>query len=123
MRAKRTLAYEKEKEHWERFDRVALNIMDMTISPTIRGALEKEPKSAKCIMQSIEGYFKGSANANSSTLLSQPVMAKYNGQGSVREHIMGMINKFLLHFSCYEFLTTIVWRADYKKGDSMAQGG
>ena len=50
MHAKRTLAYEKEKEHWERFDRVALNIMDMTISPTIRGALEKEPKSAKRFM-------------------------------------------------------------------------
>ena len=68
MRAKRTLAYEKEKEHWERFDRVALNIMDMTICPTIRGALEKEPKSAKCIMQSIEEYFKGSAKVNSRVL-------------------------------------------------------
>ena len=75
MRAKRTLAYEKEKEHWERFDRVALNIMDMTICPTIRGALEKEPKSAESFMQSIEEYFKGSAKANTSTLLSQLVTA------------------------------------------------
>ena len=52
--AEHTAAYEKDKERWERFDRVALMIMDMTISPTIRGALEKEPKSAKSFMSSIE---------------------------------------------------------------------
>ena len=46
----RTAAYEEEKERWERSDRVALMIMDMTISPTIGGALEKEPKSAKRFM-------------------------------------------------------------------------
>ena len=46
----RTAAYEEEKERWERSDRVALMIMDMTISPTIGGALEKEPKSAKSFM-------------------------------------------------------------------------
>ena len=71
----RTAAYEEEKERWERSDRVALMIMDMTISPTIGGALEKEPKSAKNFMQSIEEYFKGFAKANTSTLLSQLVTA------------------------------------------------
>ena len=48
--AERTAAYEKEKERWERSDRVALMVMGLTISPTIRGALEKEPKSAKRFM-------------------------------------------------------------------------
>ena len=52
--AERTVAYEKEKERWERSDRVAHMVMDLTISPTIRGALEKEPKSAKSFMSSIE---------------------------------------------------------------------
>ncbi|RLN18340.1 uncharacterized protein C2845_PM02G41320 [Panicum miliaceum] len=43
-------------------------------------------------MDKIKSYFKGSDKANASTLLSQLVKAKYNGQGSVREHIMGMVN-------------------------------
>jgi len=90
--AERTAAYEKEKERWERSDRVALMVMDLTISPTIRGALEKEPKDAKSFMTNIETYFKGSAKAASSTLLSQLMNTKYNGQGNVREHIMGMVN-------------------------------
>ena len=90
--AERTAAYEKEKERWERSDRVALMVMDLTISPTIRGALEKEPKSAKSFMTSIEEYFKGSTKSNASTLLSQLMSAKYNGQGNVREHIMGMVD-------------------------------
>lgn len=73
--AERTTAYEKEKEHRERSDRVAKMVIDMTISPTIRGALEKEPKNAKSFMKHIEEYFKGFAKANSSTLLSQLVSA------------------------------------------------
>ena len=90
--AERTAAYEKEKERWERSDRVAHMVMDLTISPTIRGALEKEPKSAKSFMTSIEEYFKGSIKANASSLLPQLMFAKYNGQGNAREHIMGMVN-------------------------------
>jgi hypothetical protein len=69
--AERTAAYEKEKERWEHSDRVALMIMDMTISPAIRGTLEKKPKNAKDFMEKIEEYFKGSAKANAMTLLSK----------------------------------------------------
>ncbi|RLM57698.1 uncharacterized protein C2845_PM18G03990 [Panicum miliaceum] len=90
--AARTAADKKEKERWEHSDRVALSLMNMTINPSIRGALDKEPKNAKDFMDKIESYFKGSDKANASTLLSQIVKAKYNGQGSVREHIMGMVN-------------------------------
>ena len=90
--AERIAAYEKEKDRWERSDRVALLIVDIAISPTIRLALEKEPKSAKSFMQSIEEYFKGSEKAASSTILFQLMGARYNGQGNVREHIMGMVN-------------------------------
>ena len=43
-------------------------------------------------MTSIEEYFKGSTKSNASTLLSQLMSAKYNGQGNVREHIMGMVD-------------------------------
>jgi hypothetical protein len=71
---------------------VALTIMDMTISPSIRGALEKKPKNAKDFMEKIEEYFKGSPKVNAMTLMSKLVSMKYNGQGSVREHILGMID-------------------------------
>ncbi|RLN07400.1 uncharacterized protein C2845_PM11G25830 [Panicum miliaceum] len=74
--AARTVAYEKEKERWEHSDRVALSLMNMTINPSIRGALDKEPKNAKDFMDMIESYFKGSDKANASTLLSQLVKAK-----------------------------------------------
>ena len=56
--AERTPAYKKEKERWERSDRVALMVMDLTISPTIRGALEKEPKNAKNFLTNIETYLR-----------------------------------------------------------------
>ena len=74
----RTAAYEKEKDRWERSNRVAISIMDLTISPKIRGAFEKEPKNVKEFMKEIEEYFKGSTKANASTLLSQHMFSKYN---------------------------------------------
>jgi hypothetical protein len=65
--------------------------MDIAISPTIRGSLEK-PKNAKDFMEKIEEYFKGSAKANAMILMSKLMSMKYNGHGSVREHILGMID-------------------------------
>jgi hypothetical protein len=89
--ADRTAAYLRDKKLWERSDRVALTIMDIAISPTIRGSLEK-PKNAKDFMEKIEEYFKGSAKANAMILMSKLMSMKYNGHGSVREHILGMID-------------------------------
>jgi len=58
-------------ERWERSDRVALMIINMTINPVIRGALTKNPKNnAKDFMVKVEEYFKGSTKANASTLRS-----------------------------------------------------
>lgn len=88
----RTAAYEKEKERWERSDRVALMIMEQTINPAIRGAIEKHPKSAVHFMEKVEEYFKGSSKANASTLLTKLMNTKYDGQGSVREHIMSLVD-------------------------------
>jgi hypothetical protein len=59
---------------------VALTIMDMTISPSIRGALEKKSKNAKDFMEKIEEYFKGSPKVNAMTLMSKLVSMKYDGQ-------------------------------------------
>jgi hypothetical protein len=53
--------------------------MDMTISLSIRGALENKPKNAKDFMENIEAYFKESPKANAMTVMSKLVSMKYNG--------------------------------------------
>jgi hypothetical protein len=90
--AARITEHEKAKAQWERSDRVALMIMDHTTDPAIRGALPKTPSSAKEFMTKIEGHFQGSSKANASTLMKKMMNAKYTGQGSVREHIMKLID-------------------------------
>jgi hypothetical protein len=71
---------------------VALKIMDHTINLATRGALPKTPSSAKELMTKIEEYFKGSSKANANMLMTKMMNAKYTGQGSVREHIMKLID-------------------------------
>jgi hypothetical protein len=89
--AMRKAEYEKTKAQWERSDSVALMIIDHTINPTIRGALPKTP-SAKEFMTKIEEHFESSSKANASMLMTKMMNAKYTGQGSVREHIMKLID-------------------------------
>jgi hypothetical protein len=85
--------YEKAKAQWEMSDRVALMIMDHFIDPAaIRGSLSKTPDSAKAFMAKIEEYFQSSSKANASMLMNKMMHAKYDGRGSVREHILKMID-------------------------------
>jgi hypothetical protein len=70
---------------------VALMITDHSIDPTIRGSLPKTPASAKASMAKIKEYFQGSSKANASMLMTKMMHAKYDGYGSVREHILKMI--------------------------------
>jgi hypothetical protein len=90
--AARITEYEMAKAQWERSDRVALMIMDHIINPAVRGALPKTPSSAKEFMTKIEEHFQGSSKANASMLITKMMNAKYTGQGSVREHIMKLID-------------------------------
>jgi hypothetical protein len=66
--------------------------MDHTIDPAIRGALPKTPSSAKEFMTKIEEHFHGSSKANANMLMTKMMNAKYMRQGSVREHIMKLID-------------------------------
>jgi hypothetical protein len=66
--------------------------MDHTIDLAIRGALPKTPWSAKEFMSKIEERFQGSSKANASMLMTKMRNVKYMGQGSVREHIMKLID-------------------------------
>jgi hypothetical protein len=67
-------------------------IMDHIINPAIRGTLPKTPSSAKEFMAKVEEDFQGSSKANATMLMTKLVNAKYTGQGSVREHIMKLID-------------------------------
>jgi hypothetical protein len=89
--AMRKTDYEKAKAQCEQSNRVALMSMHHTIDPTIRGALPKTPSCAKEFMAKIEEHFQGSSKANASMLMTKMMNVKYMGQGSVREHIMKLI--------------------------------
>uniref|UniRef100_J3MSC2 Uncharacterized protein n=1 Tax=Oryza brachyantha TaxID=4533 RepID=J3MSC2_ORYBR len=90
--AEQTLTYQREKATWDNSDRVALTIMQHTINPEIRGALPKDRTSAKEFLTNLEEHFKGSSRALASTLMTRMMTTKYDGHGSVREHIMKLID-------------------------------
>jgi hypothetical protein len=90
--AHRMVEYEKVKVQWKRSDRVTLIIMDHSIDTAIRGSLPKTPSSAKAFMTKIEEYFQGSSKANASMLMTKMIHVKYDGRGSVHEHILKMID-------------------------------
>jgi hypothetical protein len=92
--AMRKAKYEKAEAEWEWSDRVVLMIMDHTINLVIRGALHKTLSSATEFMAKIEEHFQCSSKANASMLMTKMVNTKYTGQGSVREHIMKLIDIF-----------------------------
>jgi hypothetical protein len=71
---------------------VALMIMDNAINPAIRGALPKNLENANTFMAQIEEHFQGSSKANDSIFMTKMMQAKYDGRGSVREHILKMID-------------------------------
>ncbi|WVZ49517.1 hypothetical protein U9M48_000866 [Paspalum notatum var. saurae] len=94
--AEATKQYEMEKQRWERSNRFSLMIMQNSISIGIRGAIpyskDDMPFNAKQYLASVEEQFKSSSKAQASALIMRMANAKYNGDGSVREHIMMMVD-------------------------------
>jgi hypothetical protein len=71
---------------------VALMITYHSIDTVIRGAFPKSPTSAKAFMAKIEEDFQGSSKASDSMFMTKIMHAKYDGHGSIREHILKMID-------------------------------
>jgi len=88
--------YEVEKARWERSNRLSLMIMKNSISIGIRGAIPDEKQgvsfNAKEYLTSVEEQFKSFSKAQASALIMRMVSVKYDGTGSVREHIMMMVD-------------------------------
>ncbi|WVZ83632.1 hypothetical protein U9M48_030760 [Paspalum notatum var. saurae] len=94
--AEATRQYEMEKQRWERSNRLSLMIMQNSISIGIRGAIpdskDDVPFNAKQHLVSVEEQFKSSSKAQASAMIMRMATVKYNGAGSVREHIMMMVD-------------------------------
>ncbi|KAK9929674.1 hypothetical protein M0R45_016658 [Rubus argutus] len=85
---------EKERdyfEEWHRQNRVAKNVMKKTMSDTIRGSIE-EPPLATDFMTAIGERFQESEKAQTTTLLNKLLSTKYTGSGSIREHILKLVD-------------------------------
>ena len=83
--------YEIEKAKWDISNRKCLMIIKSSIIEGIRGAMP-DSEVAKDYLSKIEDQFKGSSKVYAGTLIKRLVNDKYDGTGSIREHIMKMSN-------------------------------
>ena len=81
-------AYDTKVEKWERSNRMALLIMNLSISTEIKGAIPPNESAAE-YLKSVEEQFKGSEKVYADELLHK-LLANYEGNGNVREHILSM---------------------------------
>ncbi|ONI04080.1 hypothetical protein PRUPE_6G301400 [Prunus persica] len=72
-------------------NKVCLLVMKKTMTEAIFGGVP-ETESAKQFMESIETKFKESGKAETENLMSRLANMKYEGGGSVREHLMGLMD-------------------------------
>ena len=83
---------EKDKaEKWESNNRMCLKIMQRAMTETVRGGIPI-CDSAADFLKAIEEKFKESDKAETTNLLNSLSNMKYDGNGSVREHCLKMID-------------------------------
>ncbi|XP_016652736.1 PREDICTED: uncharacterized protein LOC107882045, partial [Prunus mume] len=76
---------------WRMANKVCLLVMKKTITEAIFGGVPKI-ESAKQFIESIEMKFKESGKAETKNLMSRLANTKYEGGGSIREHLMGLVD-------------------------------
>ena len=77
-------------EKWHKANRMAILIMKRSMYDTVRGGIA-DTDSAKEFLASIEAKFKESDKAETGNLMNSLMTTKYV-DGSVREHIVGLID-------------------------------
>ena len=82
----------KEKEKWDRSNRMSLMIMKRSILEVFWGAISESILSAKLYLKDIEDRFVKSEKGEIGTLLTKLVSMKYKEKGNIREYIMKMSN-------------------------------
>ncbi|BFG20844.1 hypothetical protein CerSpe_071180 [Prunus speciosa] len=78
-------------EAWRMANKVFLLVMKKTMTKALFGGVP-EIDSAKEFMEFIELKFKESSKAETKHLMSRLANTKYEGGGSVREHLMGLMD-------------------------------
>ena len=78
-----------EFERWTRANKVALSILESGMTDTIRGGI-KRCDLAKDYLKAIESKFKESQKAEIAQYMTLLTTYKFEGDGSVRDHIMRM---------------------------------
>ncbi|XP_020191674.1 uncharacterized protein [Aegilops tauschii subsp. strangulata] len=83
-------AYNAKVEKWERSNKMALLIMNFSTPSEIKGAIPAKENATE-YLKSVEAQLKGSEKVYADELLRK-MFAKYDGNGSVREHILSTSN-------------------------------
>ncbi|CAN6710655.1 unnamed protein product [Malus baccata var. baccata] len=76
-------------EKWERANRMSMMIMKKAMAQSVKGGIPKHT-NAKGFLAAIGEKFKESEKAETGTFLTQLTSMKFDGVGSVREHILKM---------------------------------
>ncbi|XP_038687479.1 uncharacterized protein LOC119986859 [Tripterygium wilfordii] len=89
-----TEEYVKDHEKWKKANRLAMLLIQRSMTKTVRGGIP-ECVTTKDYFAAIHEKFKESGTAQTGSLLTSLTNMKYDGAGSVREHIlkMGIANK------------------------------
>ncbi|PRQ36386.1 putative transcription factor interactor and regulator CCHC(Zn) family [Rosa chinensis] len=86
-----TNAQKQKAEKWERSNRVALLFMKKYMNETVRGSIA-ETDDAKAYLAAIGQKFQESSKAETGNLMMALSKAQFEGEGSVRVHIMKLID-------------------------------
>ncbi|XP_050104620.1 uncharacterized protein LOC126584202 [Malus sylvestris] len=78
-------------EKWDRANRMSLMIMTKAMAQPVKGGIPKLD-NAKDFLAAVGEKFKESEKAETGTFLTQLTSMKFDGIGSVRKHILRMVN-------------------------------
>ncbi|KAM1436647.1 hypothetical protein ACFX2I_044434 [Malus domestica] len=86
-----TRAEKADAERWVRANKVALSILESAMTDTVRGGIKKH-ELAVDYLNAIEKKFKESQKVEISQYMAMLTTYKIEGTGSIRDHIMKMID-------------------------------
>ncbi|KAM1443641.1 hypothetical protein ACFX2I_039895 [Malus domestica] len=85
-----TSSQRSKHEKWEKSNRICLMIIKRSMTDVVRGGFP-DATNAKQFMKSIEEKYKESEKTETGNLMNSLTTIKYDGEGSVREYILKVI--------------------------------
>ncbi|XP_068339146.1 uncharacterized protein [Pyrus communis] len=89
--AESTADHKAKFEKWERTNRMSPMIMRKAMAPSVKRGVPKQDNT-KDFLAAVGEKFKESNKAETGTFLTQITSMKFDGEGSVREHILKMVD-------------------------------